>query len=1308
MSSLRTKVEQKTHFTGTETSRPPQRKAVGKGKKREHEAASTTDASSSAQPLFKRPKSLGISSQRLMDSFFQSMRDHITRKARPVIGSKIKIDALKTQLLAVKRLPPGIIGDAEKICQCAKNELKNHLEHHGTMQNFQYFQKYVKEHFDAIALSLQPQASTSASAGESASTPSTPVMAPADSSVALLRRDLSAVDMASSSSSASGAPSQAALYSISHAPSDISMVDDLPEDEDYRTCTVSFKSLLRTDVPPNLVESFLQKLNAAMYDVSDYIMGMQLVVFTLMVSMKSLQLVSRGGDGGVQMKKARGFQIHDILPADYEMKIDAATSAPPPLPSSALKSATFCNGAKTSHSTFDALSSANVTVLETISRDTPRHSSELMKVALSLYKTNLKNMWAKNKLFNKALNKLLEILLRIHLAPKRESHYQKLKEKRAKKQQAKKQAKKEIVKSRRNTFRNALRSEKYKLQRYQRKAQGKPEGNNWARLAEQGQDRINRMYADFKRAKEEAAAASGQAPDPASSSTAASGTSLLVASSSNDPDSTFDAVAASTKDSDVDIDDVPIDELLPHYEVLDKEDEEGEQGEQAEEERGKQTGSRDLPRRRILVLKAVLRKLLVKQAGKAISHAELKKERRDITDDEARVCLLLSEILLLYIPAKGHYSYIGFQLPFVLLANDIFRAVGYGKFAVDLCPTSSCGSLYAMRLDAPSVYTLCTKGDDPVDVFDFEGFHITSVGEARAHKHAMFNTFFDIRAIFKACDAFGLTFANNLTILPGLSSVRILGTKKNSSKPAYIMKKPLDIDWKFVNDAQSKTDEELRKDIDTLEADMITVSEELKYQSKGHNHEEFSSKIKQLNRQRGTERTLHDRDPCSEIADLKTQRYQSFLAVKRTKQQLSRLRSRAFLTRKAIEYRNKEIPAAAVTDPPPSDQELNAMVFSGTDNGLTVMTETVPMDINKYKYHLSLHNRFSPLANLDINEGDGSEGANAATADIDKDGDQASGGDSSGVDALRGDAVAVDTSAVPQTHDDDAASDGASNHSATFQPLPTSYKMRAEDVDFGSGQFTKRQIILKAKRTTEQWKQVQQMEEQLKTSSVFRAKHVEDVMSNLAAYRNNGPALRSFYHSKKMTILSNKVEHTDVRFRSRFASRERSFCAGGRPQTHLTMFIGDRGLCVGSRLKGHMKYGGKWKPRLHSSVAKVHTTNEHKTSQTCMYCFGPTSHPVQAIKAKNGNTRTKLTNGAFLCLNPECVSVVNHRAIQGRDRTSAMAIAVSGLSSLLFNQPLPVFNPKPSQSNTGIISKTTSFCNRNETRDGSGAASSLP
>ncbi|KAK4521531.1 uncharacterized protein ATC70_012147 [Mucor velutinosus] len=67
-------------------------------------------------------------------------------------------------------------------------------------------------------------------------------------------------------------------------------------------------------------------------------------------------------------------------------------------------------------------------------------------------------------------------------------------------------------------------------------------------------------------------------------------------------------------------------------------------------------------------------------------------------------------------------------------------------------------------------------------------------------------------------------------------------------------------------------------------------------------------------------------------------------------------------------------------------------------------------------------------------------------------------------------------------------------------------------------------------------------------------------------------------------------------------------------------------------------------------------------------------------------------------------TVATDECKRGRDKTSALAIAVSGLSTLLFRQPLPVFNPKPSQSNTDIISKTTSFCNRNEKQDDSGAA----
>ncbi|KAK4512252.1 uncharacterized protein ATC70_002948 [Mucor velutinosus] len=211
MSSAQTKVEQRDPFTGTQTSRPPQRRVVAKGKKREYEAVASTSATSTSSylPVVKRPKSFGVSPQRLMDSFFQAMRKIIENKARPIIDK------------------PSVITTAEKICQCAKDELKNHLEHHVTKQNVQYFQEYVKDHFDAIVVFLQLQASTSTFTGESASILATSVIAPFDS-VAFLRRDLSGMDMASDMSSVSGAPSRAAMSSISHNPSDISMVEAPP------------------------------------------------------------------------------------------------------------------------------------------------------------------------------------------------------------------------------------------------------------------------------------------------------------------------------------------------------------------------------------------------------------------------------------------------------------------------------------------------------------------------------------------------------------------------------------------------------------------------------------------------------------------------------------------------------------------------------------------------------------------------------------------------------------------------------------------------------------------------------------------------------------------------------------------------------------------------------------------------------------------------------------------------------------------------------------------------------------------------
>lgn len=215
---------------------------------------------------------------------------------------------------------------------------------------------------------------------------------------------------------------------------------------------------LQKDVPSDLAKAFLDKLSAPMCALLDYVIDLQLVVFTLMFSMKAFQLGACSGSG-FQVKKAHSLHIPDILPAGFTRKTNVTRFAPS-LPSSALKSAAFFTGvqdlfqerhinylhsyfygergAKASHPAFDALSAANKPTLDAITvSNAPRSNNELMKIALALYMTNLKNMWVKNKLFNRALSKLLEILLHMHLAPKRETHYQQLKQKRAKNQDKK-------------------------------------------------------------------------------------------------------------------------------------------------------------------------------------------------------------------------------------------------------------------------------------------------------------------------------------------------------------------------------------------------------------------------------------------------------------------------------------------------------------------------------------------------------------------------------------------------------------------------------------------------------------------------------------------------------------------------------------------------------------------------------------------------------------------------------------------------------------------------------------------------------
>ena len=155
-----------------------------------------------------------------------------------------------------------------------------------------------------------------------------------------------------------------------------------------------------------------------------------------------------------------------------------------------------------------------------------------------------------------------------------------------------------------------------------------------------------------------------------------------------------------------------------------------------------------------------------------------------------------------------------------------------------------------------------------------------------------------------------------------------------------------------------------------------------------------------------------------------------------------------------------------------------------------------------------------------------------------------------------------------------------------------------------------------------------------------------------------------------------------------------NYLVKGRSRPCPIMFIGDKGMEVGSTIKGYRRYGGKWKQYMHGMNINVCITNEN-ISQTCMYCFSKLDHPIhlKVIKGKDIKTKVK---GSFLCRNPDCVLVSNKKAIKSRDNLSALAIGLSGRCNLLFQETFPELSAKISHYNTEFINKTTSFLNKRE------------
>lgn len=154
----------------------------------------------------------------------------------------------------------------------------------------------------------------------------------------------------------------------------------------------------------------------------------------------------------------------------------------------------------------------------------------------------------------------------------------------------------------------------------------------------------------------------------------------------------------------------------------------------------------------------------------------LKKKWAGFDEVEFNVCSSIYRHIKPYIPKKKHYTLPCYQIPFVLLANDVLRYAGYARLAAEICPMPST-SLKRLRLDSPSLYFLfCTYETERLTSLGYRQQEISSVNMAGHQKHAVFNQFFNFSTLFQHCESRNLKFTN-ITILPGSKYARILVTK---------------------------------------------------------------------------------------------------------------------------------------------------------------------------------------------------------------------------------------------------------------------------------------------------------------------------------------------------------------------------------------------------------------------------------------------------------------------------------------------------------------------------------------------------
>lgn len=116
------------------------------------------------------------------------------------------------------------------------------------------------------------------------------------------------------------------------------------------------------------------------------------------------------------------------------------------------------------------------------------------------------------------------------------------------------------------------------------------------------------------------------------------------------------------------------------------------------------TQSTDTPRRRLQQLKSVIRNMIFKTQSTPVTQEAIVEICPDASNNEIAVCQIILNSLLPYIPPRRKYHITAYQIPFVLLVNDILRAAGYSGSTFNVCPMPTSSNIQSLRLDSASIF----------------------------------------------------------------------------------------------------------------------------------------------------------------------------------------------------------------------------------------------------------------------------------------------------------------------------------------------------------------------------------------------------------------------------------------------------------------------------------------------------------------------------------------------------------------------------------------------------------------------------